>query len=127
VEEVFGFSCSFVNCAFFVHVSEFFVGNFLVEFLIEFPNHSIDFGVDHFDVHFGKDITDLFFCEELPVVGGGQKFEDLNEVFFFGLVDVVLLKLLFNGFLFFGLALFNFLNIKVVFLHLSDIFFLEQN
>lgn len=108
MEEVFGFGCGFVDGAFFVHVGEFFVRNFLVEFFIEFPNHPIDFGIGHFDVHFGKDITDLLFCEELPVVRGGQKFEDLNEVFLFGLVDVVFLKLLFNGFLFFGLTLFNF-------------------
>ncbi len=127
MKEIFGLCSTFVDCAFFIHVSEFFIRNFFVQFFIEFPNHPIDFSVCHLDVHFGKDIADLFFCEKLSVVRTGQKFENLDQVFLFCLVDIVFLKLLFNSFLFFGFALFNFLNIKIVFLALSDIFFLKQN
>jgi hypothetical protein len=51
MEDFFGLDASVIEHAFFVHLSELFLTDFVIEFLIYLPDHQCDFFFVHFIFH----------------------------------------------------------------------------
>lgn len=127
MKEIFRLCSCLVNCTFFIHIGELLVWYFFVEFLIELPNHPVDLSVCHLNVHFFENFSNLLFGKILATVRSGELFENLNQVLLLCLINLVLLKFLFNGLFFFSFSFLYFLNVKIVFFGFRNPLFLEKH
>lgn len=127
MKEIFGLCSCLVDCTFFIHIGKLLVRYFFVKFLIEFPNHSVDLSVCHLNVHFFENFSDLLFGKILATVRSGKLFENLDQILLLCLINLVLLKFLFNCLFLFSFSFLYFLNVKIVFFGFCNPLFLEKH